>query len=297
MPNPPLLPRSATARLAVAVTSVVTASAALAGLSVLRRRTHPRTHPRTPGPAEVFAIPADAAAPPSPLRQDTGFTPDDGRGTLVRYSVSLPADYYTAARRYPVVYALHGKTQDNVVFLDEALSLRWAMAAGVLDEAVIVTPDGYSTGRWENRETGPAEDDVIKHLIPHVEQRYRVEPGPEHRLLTGFSMGGHGAIRFGLKYPTMFAAVWSVDGAMAGSEHYLPLIEGRSSADFRIIASGGQLNGDRVERLVTDLGRHGVRIPFVRQNVRHEFVDFVAEDQRSGWPALKYLQYHLGRPL
>ena len=196
---------------------------------------------------------------------NTQFTAKDGSGTVVRYSVSLPDDYYTACKQYPVVYALHGKEQDNVSFLDDALSLRKAMGAGVLEQAIIVTPDSYSTGRWENRDTGPAEDNFIIALIPHVEQTYRVKAGASNRLLTGFSMGGHGAFRFGLKYPDMFAAVWSVDGAMAGSELYLPLVQNKTSADFHIISVGGRLNGDRVQRLVDDLKAQGIDIPYAYQ--------------------------------
>jgi enterochelin esterase-like enzyme len=214
---------------------------------------------------------------------------------VVHYSISLPDDYYTACKQYPVIYALHGKTQNNVSFMDETLSMRTAMAAGVLEPSIIVTPDSYSTGRWENRGTGPAEDNVIKYLIPYVERNYRVRPGPSYRLLVGFSMGGHGAIRFGLKYPSMFAAVWSVDGAMAAPADYLPFVEGRSSDDFRIVAVGGQLNGDRVKRLIDGLKQHGVEIPYDYQDLKHEFATFVKEDERLGWPAMRYLQRNLGR--
>lgn len=125
-----------------------------------------------------------------PLRLDTQFTAIDGSGQVVRYSISLPDDYFTACKRYPVLYALHGKEQNNIGFMDQTPPLRKAMAAGVLDQAIIVTPDSFSTGRWENRETGPAEDNLVKRLIPFIEQNYRVEAGPSHRLLAGFSMGG-----------------------------------------------------------------------------------------------------------
>jgi enterochelin esterase-like enzyme len=241
------------------------------------------------------AAPTCAPGQGGPLREDTQFTASDGAGTAVHYSISLPDDYYSACKQYPVVYALHGKTQNNVSFMDEALSMRKAMAAGALEQSIIVTPDSYSTGRWENRETGPAEDNVIKYLIPHVEQNYRVKSGPLYRLLVGFSMGGHGAIRFGLKYPDMFAAVWSVDGAMADTESYLPFIKGKSSGDFRIITVGGQLNGERVRTLVDGLKQQGIEIPYTHQDLPHEFVAFVQEDEKSGWYAMKYLQQHLGR--
>jgi hypothetical protein len=85
-----------------------------------------------------------------------------------------------------------------------------------------------------------------------------------------------------------------VDGAMAGSENYLPFIEGKSSGDFRIITAGGQLNGDRVKKAVDDLGQHGVKIPYTYYDLPHEFPVFVSQDEKTGWTAMKYLQQHLG---
>ena len=290
--------------------AIVSLSAAFLAWYLVRGRvqTVPQAGPAASGPASGAGDRAPASATTvgssgatcapgqaGPLRQDTQFTAGDGAGTVVRYSISLPDDYYSACKRYPVLYALHGKTQNNASFMDEALSMRKAMTAGVLEQSIIVTPDSYSTGRWENRETGPAEDNFIKYLIPHVEQDYRVMPGPSYRLLVGFSMGGHGAIRFGLKYPDMFAAVWSVDGAMAGTEDYLPFVKGRSSADFKIITVGGRLNGDRVRALVDGLKQQGVDIPYSYQDLQHEFVAFVEQDEKAGWYAMTYLQQHLGR--
>ncbi len=250
----------------------------------------------SPSPSETArASDSCASEQKGPLRRDTEFTANDGAKTLVRYSISLPEDYYSACKDYPVLYALHGKDQDNVGFLDKALSMRKAMAAGVLDQAIIVTPDSYATGRWENRETGPAEDNFITQLIPYIEQNYRVKDGPSYRLLVGFSMGGHGAMRFGLKYPDMFAAVWSVDGAMADTELYLPFVEGKTSADFHIISVGGQLNGARVQGLIDALKGRGIDIPYVYQDREHEFEAFVEEDETAGWVAMKFLQDNLGR--
>jgi enterochelin esterase-like enzyme len=294
------------------IASLAVLSAAVLAGFLLRERarsTSEATPSSTPSTPVSDEAPATAGTPGAsatsrctpeqegPLRQNTQFTANDGAGTAVRYSISLPDDYYSACKEYPVLYALHGKTGSNVEFLDHALSMRKAMAAGVLDHAIIVTPDSYSTGRWENRETGPAEDNFIKYLIPHIEQDYRVKPGPSYRLLTGFSMGGHGAIRFGLKYPQMFAAVWSVDGAMADSASYLPFVQGRSTADFHIICVGGQLNGARVQTLVDALKAQGIDIPYVYQDREHEFVAFVEEDEKAGWVAMKYLQDNLGRAM
>ncbi|MDQ1287253.1 MAG: hypothetical protein QG622_818 [Actinomycetota bacterium] len=281
-----------------AAVAVVLAASALTGLYLRSRGRSEAESPAVPSPTTTPEPSLTASCHPEgtgPERLDTHFTADDGAGTTVRYSISLPDDYYSACKKYPVLYALHGKTQNNVGFLDQALSLRKAMAAGVLDQSIIVTPDSYSTGRWENRDTGPAEDNFIKQLIPHIEAKYRVKPGPSYRLLVGFSMGGHGAFRFGLKYPQLFAACWSVDGAMADPEDYAPFVEGKSSGDFRILSVGGQLNGQRVERLVEALKERGVEIPYSYQDLEHEFVTFIDADEKAGWPAMKYLQKGLGR--
>ncbi len=231
-----------------------------------------------------------------PLRQDTTFTAPDA-GTTIPFSISLPEDYYTACKQYPVLYALHGRGGDNVSSLDDALGLRAAMAAGVLDDAIIVAPDSYRDGRWENLQQGPAEDNFIKYLIPHVEQNFRVVPGGSSRLLVGFSMGGHGAFRFGLKYPDMFAGVWSVDGAMVGPEDYLKYVEGKTSADFHILSIGGQLNGSRVQRVVDAFTSRGIEMPYSYEDLSHEFPTFIADDEKRGWPAAKFLQSTLGRPV
>ena len=230
------------------------------------------------------------------LREDTRFVA--ASGATVPFSISLPADYYRTCRTYPVLFVLHGKGQNNENFMGSALGMRRAMDAGALDQAIVVTPDSFSTGRWENSAAGPAEDNFIKFLIPYLEQTYRVEAGASHRLLAGFSMGGHGALRFGLKYPQMFAGVWSVDGAMSRQPtDYLPFVTGKSSGDFHIVAAGGQLNGSRVQATVETLKQAGVVIPYIYRDREHTFEAFVQEDEKAGWPAARFLQQQLGRPI
>jgi enterochelin esterase-like enzyme len=215
-------------------------------------------------------------------------------GVPVKFSVSLPADYYTSCRTYPVLYSLHGKEESNQSFLEPATSIRQAVEAGVLSDVVIITPDSYIDGRWENGSKGPAEDNFIKELIPHVEKSYRVKPGAKNRLLTGFSMGGHGAFRFAVKYPTMFAGTYSVDGAMASPDDYLEFLDGVQAAHPRIYTVGGQLCGERVQAVVDAYRSQGVDIPYTYFDLEHDYTVFVAQDAEQGWPAMKFLQASLG---
>jgi S-formylglutathione hydrolase FrmB len=224
------------------------------------------------------------------LRFDTAFPGADGRP--VPYSVSLPADYHTGGRDHPVLFALHGRDQTNATFLPEAELLRGAVGAGALDDVVLVTPDSERTGRWEGRFATAFVDE----LVPHVERTYRVRPGAAHRLLVGWSMGGHGALRFALEHPAMFAAVWSVDGAMSREPRtYLELLDRVRAREPRVRAVGGTLNGDRVEQVVDLLAANGVAIGYERLPLEHEFPRFVAAERDAGWPTLAWMGAQLGR--
>ncbi|TXR56579.1 alpha/beta hydrolase [Quadrisphaera setariae] len=226
------------------------------------------------------------------LRFDTEMTGADGEA--VPYSVSLPADYYTACRTYPVLYALHGRDQSNATFLPEAERLRAAVEAGALRDVVIVTPDSNEDGRWE----GAYDTHFIDDLIPHVESTYRVEPGAAQRLLVGWSMGGHGAFRFGVEHPADFAAVWSVDGAMSREpQSYLEFLSGVEAERPQVRLVGGDLNGDRVEQVVDLFAQQGVDFPYQREPLGHDFKLFVEADQQADWTTLRWMDSQLGRQL
>jgi len=225
------------------------------------------------------------------LRFDTEMTATDGHA--VPYSVSLPADYYSSCEQYPVLFALHGRDQSNATFLPEAERLRAAVDDGALGDVVIVTPDSDGDGRWE----GQYDADFVDELLPHVEETYRVLPGAENRLLVGWSMGGHGAFRFAVEHPEMFAAVWSVDGAMSREPtSYLDFLDGVRADQPAITLVGGDLNGDRVEQVVDLFAEQGVTFPYERRPLGHDFRLFVDADRDAGWPTLRWMQSQLAPP-
>jgi enterochelin esterase-like enzyme len=69
-------------------------------------------------------------------------------GKDVKYSVYLPADYAIAERAYPVVYLLHGYTDDNTGWLQFGEINRYAdkaIAEGIIPPMIIVMPNGDSS--------------------------------------------------------------------------------------------------------------------------------------------------------
>jgi putative tributyrin esterase len=132
--------------------------------------------------------------------------------TTVPYNVILPTDYDTSSTtRYPVLYLLHGLTGH---YSD------WASRSNVADYAqpyrlIIVTPEG-NDGWYTNSSivsTDKYESYILDELIPDVQQRYRTIEARYGRAIAGLSMGGYGAIKFGLKSPQTFAFAASMSGA------------------------------------------------------------------------------------
>jgi putative tributyrin esterase len=132
--------------------------------------------------------------------------------TTLPYNVILPTDYDTSpATRYPVLYLLHGL---------EGHYSDWVARTNVVDYAaeyrmILVMPegnDGWYTDSGTSA-TDKYESYIINELIPDVQQRYRAIQARYGRSIAGLSMGGYGAIKFGLKYPASFVFAGSMSGA------------------------------------------------------------------------------------
>jgi S-formylglutathione hydrolase FrmB len=169
-------------------------------------------------------------------------------GHAVAYCVILPRAYDTdKGTQYPVLYFLHGLGGNEQVLLEsggmnEIEDLR---AAGKISEFLVVAPAG---GRafWINSRDGKVryEDFFIKEFIPFIESHYRIRVGREHRGITGVSMGGYGALRFGLKYPEMFNAVSAHSAALVDK---LPKFNGTKDQTEGIARILGGSFGDPVD--------------------------------------------------
>src|SRR2546423_3390270 len=135
-------------------------------------------------------------------------------GLPLPYHVVLPPDYDAAterATRYPVLYLLHGLAGSH----DDWVSNRAHLAAHAAQyRIIIVTPEGHD-GWYTDSATAPNEkyeSYIMQELIPDVERRYRALTTREARAVAGLSMGGYGALKFGVKYPDKFSFVASMSG-------------------------------------------------------------------------------------
>lgn len=162
-------------------------------------------------------------------------SPALGAGATSVANIYLPPNYdATRATGYPVVYQLHGVGGDENSWpsgLDLAQLLDRMIDEGVLEPTIVVMPSasnplggGFYTNSFDHdpnrfpmpdptKGFGAYEALIISVLIPTAEAIYNIDGSK--RGIMGHSMGGYGAMKLALLFPTMFVSVASHSGPLA----------------------------------------------------------------------------------
>jgi S-formylglutathione hydrolase FrmB/LysM repeat protein len=127
-------------------------------------------------------------------------------------NVLLPDDYRTSGRTYPVLYLFHGGADDFRQF--DFLGIRNLTAGKPI---IVVMPDGGHAGWYSNPVSsfvGPRNWETfhIAQLLPWIEANFRTYAEYDGRAVSGFSMGGFGALKYAAKYYGHFASVSAHSG-------------------------------------------------------------------------------------
>jgi len=131
------------------------------------------------------------------------------------YSVVLPRGYHliTSGRtRYPVLYLLHGWREHYNSWIKHTSLVRYASDY----QLIIVTPEGDNGWYTDSATIGSDQYEtyLLYELITDVDSRYRTIQDRRGRAVAGNSMGGYGALKFGLKHPEIFSLAASMSGAL-----------------------------------------------------------------------------------
>jgi enterochelin esterase-like enzyme len=132
-------------------------------------------------------------------------------GWDVGYVVWKPANY-DPARRYPVIYFLHGAS--GTESSDAAGFSGWVakgIEKGMLPPVLAVFPNGGMSGY-----RGAVEKMIVEELIPLIDRTYPTLAQRQSRAVVGFSMGGAGAVRLSVLHPELFTAAASMGGRAGG---------------------------------------------------------------------------------
>jgi len=140
-----------------------------------------------------------------------GDSPD--RDVLVYLPPSYAGDQ---ARRFPVVYLLHGYGGQENTFTERLAALpqggdRLDVAQG-FSSAIYVMPSAYTLHKGsmysDSVTTGNWEKFIAEDLVAYIDGHYRTLPTRMSRGLAGHSMGGYGALKIGMKRPDVFGSLY-----------------------------------------------------------------------------------------
>jgi len=174
--------------------------------------------------------------------------------------VVLPPGYTAdRARRYPVLYLLHGFTgrpSDYLTIGNLAGTYAALVAGGEMQPVILVMPTGtrswFSDTEWADsvRPGNKWETFVALDLVNAIDARYRTIRDAGGRGLAGYSEGAYGALNIGLHHPDEFGLIESWSGYMlAGTspalfDHSRALLRYNSPA-YQVVVAAPRLRAAR----------------------------------------------------
>lgn len=181
----------------------------------------------------------------------------------VRYCAFLPPHYDEStpvkrssardARRYPVLYYLHGLGDNEQSLVNTG---GWNLIQDLreqhkIGDFIIVAPEGDRTFYVNSRDgQTPYSEFFIGEFMPAIEHRYRVLKSS--RGIMGISMGGYGALRFAFAYPRFFTSVSAQSAAL--------MLESPKDLNMAMKSGFGQTS------LLGDVFGNPIDLAFWRQN-------------------------------
>lgn len=124
--------------------------------------------------------------------------------------VYKPANYHPNLK-YPTVFMLHGHSGDFRSWTKLADLQSLANAYGF----ILVCPDGLKKSWYLNspdKDSVQYEDFFFKELLPKINKNYQTDQ--TKLFVTGYSMGGYGAMYYFIKYPDVFLSAGSTSGVL-----------------------------------------------------------------------------------
>lgn len=151
-------------------------------------------------------------------------------GKDIRYSIYLPADYASSQRSYPVLYLLHGYSDDETGWTQFGELQKIAdqtIAKGDATQMIIAMPDA-GVSWYINDAAGKVsyEDFFVNEFIPYIDSFYKTRSKRQYRAVAGLSMGGYGSLVYGMKHPDLFSACAPLSAAVWNDAHIVDMTNG-----------------------------------------------------------------------
>jgi S-formylglutathione hydrolase FrmB len=129
-------------------------------------------------------------------------------------AVVIEPDDYSTAKKFPVLYLLHGFSGN---YSDWILKVPSVKKLSDVYHMVIVCPDGGFAGWYFDSPVSKEsqyETYISKELISYIDSHYSTITNRSGRAITGLSMGGHGALYLAFKHLNLYGATGSMSGGV-----------------------------------------------------------------------------------
>lgn len=146
-------------------------------------------------------------------------------GKQVEYSVYLPAGYEESNRSYPVLYLLHGFSDDETGWTQfgevKAIADKHTQKTAVTP-MIIVMPDAGVSWYINNHDGSiKYEDFFVNEFISHIDETHRTRTEQQFRAVAGLSMGGYGTLIMSMKHPDLFSAAAALSAGVSTDEEVI----------------------------------------------------------------------------
>jgi len=160
-------------------------------------------------------------------------------GQTIPFSLYLPPCYALyPARRYPVLYLIHGVSMNENTWVDlgAATDADQLITSGEIPPFIMVMPRAPDDERFT--------ETVVFDLVPYIDAHYRTFPDRNYRALGGMSRGGGWTVRIGFQYPYMFGTL---------GMHSLAIM---LADEDKVVGWLNRLPDDQLPRIYLDIGQN-----------------------------------------
>src|SRR5690349_11523636 len=125
------------------------------------------------------------------------------------YTVYTPPCYADTTQTYPTVYLMHGSNENDEFWgrLGMLDALDAGIASGRYPSMILVMPFGNVIANRNRFDNVSWSNIFLTEMMPAVENLYRIDKNPDHRVIAGISRGGFWAYQIGLRHPELFSAI------------------------------------------------------------------------------------------
>lgn len=148
---------------------------------------------------------------------DTLAIPSVAMGKTYNAAVVLPNSYAKGKTKYPVMYLLHGAYGHFRDWLKSTPNKSVVKDLADQYNMIIVMPEGETFSFYldsKSNKESQFETYITKEVLQKIDQTYRTIAEKKGRVITGLSMGGHGALSLSAKHPELYLAAGSMSGAL-----------------------------------------------------------------------------------